>query len=199
MKLQYRYRNIVFLIVSIILPAVMTFIKVYSRSAKEYHAAEEAYKNGNYLSAIVHYERSIHWYIPVNQYIADSANSLWKIGKIMEKRGDIKMALIAYRSLRSSFYSARSLYTPYREWINRCNDKISTLTAKSEALTQDNAPHPWRSIFLEIGFIGWICCTVGLIMNVFNTDESINRRSALCWGTSFGIFYTVWIIAMIKT
>ncbi len=47
-----------------------------------------------------------------------------------ERDGKLDWANIAYSSIRSSFYSSRSLFTPGRDWINKCDDKIADLNVK---------------------------------------------------------------------
>ena len=53
----------------------------------------------------------------------------------IQKSGDYDWSLLAYRSLRSSFYGVRSFYTPYKDWIARSEseiDKVLALQAKKE-------------------------------------------------------------------
>lgn len=197
---------------------LMVIVKVYYRSFDEFKKGEEAFTNLNLSEAITHFERSIHWYTPFNKYVADSAKRLWEIGEKAEKQNDTQLALLAYRSLRSSFYAVRSFYTPYKEWINKCDEKISSLVAsqdtpfesekkksfdqrKAEALKilkTDRAPHVGWSIFLEIGFVGWVTCTIMFILKVFTGEKGFKGRKALFWGPFIILFYAMWIIGMMK-
>lgn len=197
---------------------LMVVIKVYYRSMTEFNIGEEAFKKQEINEAITHFERSIHWYTPFNRYVAGSAERLWEIGENAEKQKDTKLALLAYRSLRSSFYAVRSFYTPYKEWINKCDEKISSLVAAQETpfesekkksfkqrkaeslkiLKTDRAPHVGWSIFLEIGFVGWVACTIMFILKVFTGEKGFQGRKALFWGPIIIIFYAMWIIGMMK-
>ncbi len=128
--------------------SAMVVAKAYYRSAKEFNMGEDALKKQEFNMAITHFERSIHWYTPFNKYVSGSAERLWEIGEIAEKKGDPSLALLAYRSLRSSFYAVRSFYTPHKEWINKCDEKILTLTLARLSVSSKNHACPWISICL---------------------------------------------------
>ncbi|MFH1624726.1 MAG: hypothetical protein ABID54_06165 [Pseudomonadota bacterium] len=203
---------VVFLVIA------MAFIKVYSGSIKEYNRAEKALQKGDTEAAIVHYQRSIQWYTPLNRYVARSAERLWEIGDEAEKNGDNDLAMMAYQELRSSFYSVRSFYTPYREWIDRVDNRISTLLAKRKPYSEEDrtrpfeqrredalrilkknlAPNVFWSVILEVGFLGWIGCIIGFIFRVFTGEKGFDGRRALLWGGVIIIFYALWIVGMIR-
>lgn len=197
---------------------LMVIIKVYYRSYDEFKKGEEAFNKQEWTTAITNFQRSIHWYTPFNKYVAESAKRLWEIGNMAEKQNDSGLALLAYRNLRSSFYAVRSFYTPHKEWINKCDEKISTLVAlqdtpfesekkkgfkqrKAESLKilkTNKAPHVGWSVFLEIGFVGWVTCTIMFILKVFTGEKGFNGGKALFWGPFIILFYTMWIIGMMK-
>ena len=211
-------RRFIGISVVVSLMIVMVFIKVYSGSIKEYKRGEASFGKGDIEAAIVHYQRSIQWYTPFNTYVSSSAERLWKIGNKAEEKGEDELALKAYQELRSSLYSVRSFYTPYPEWIERCNDKISSLVAKKEPyskadrektfeqrkaeslkiLEKDYTPNVFWSILMEVGFIGWISCTIGFIFRVFTGEKGFDGRRALLWGGLIIIFYALWIVGMMR-
>jgi tetratricopeptide (TPR) repeat protein len=196
----------------------MIFLKVYYNSKTEFEKAEAINRKNDYKTAVLHYERAIHWYTPYNKYVSISARRLWEIGNLAEDKGDVSLALKAYRSLRSSFYSVRSVYTPGKEWIIRCDDKIAILVAQNEifppkyreksfeekkrmvtkTLKKNLAPDVFWSIFLEVGFIGWIGCAIGFIFRVFTGEKGFDVRRALLWGGLIIIFYALWIVGMMR-
>ena len=202
----------------ILIMIIMVFIKVYSGSIKEYEKGEKSFGKGDMEASIVYYQRSIQWYTTFNKYVSGSVERLWEIGNKAEKKGEDNLALKAYQDLRSSLYSVRSFYTPYSEWIERCNDKISSLVAKKEPyskaqrgktfgqrkteslkiLKKDYAPNVFWSILLEIGFIGWIGCAIGFIFRVFTGEKGFDGRRALLWGGLIIIFYALWIVGMMR-
>ena len=117
----------------------MVWVKTYFSGRAQYLAGERAYTAGNMKDAISDYETAIHMYAPLAGYVPASAQRLWEIGMGFEKAGDYDWALIAYRSLRSSFYAVRSFYTPYREWIDRSESKIDEVLEAQKA-QQAKAP-----------------------------------------------------------
>ncbi|MGC2424681.1 MAG: hypothetical protein WA666_10040 [Nitrospirota bacterium] len=118
----------------------MVWIKTYSYGQNQYKQGEKAMASGDLKDAISDYETSIHMYAPFAGYVPASAQRLWEIGQGFEKSGDYDWALIAYRSLRSSFYGVRSFYTPYKDWIARSESEID----KVLALQKEQAPGPAR-------------------------------------------------------
>ncbi len=52
------------------------------------------------------------------------------------------------------------------------------------------------SIMVQIGFLGWIGCTIGLIFNGFTKDNELVPKKALLWGSLIVLFYAVWIIGL---
>lgn len=206
----------IFLVVLLVLLAI--FLKVYLSSRVEYRKAEAAFQEQDYHKAITHYERCIQWYTPASKYVADAAQKLWQIGELAEGQGKNDLALEAYESLRSSFYAVRSFYTPYREWIARCDEKIASLVAakgptvkrdigKSYAqrkaeylklLKKDVAPNVAWSVLLEAGFVGWIGSTIAFIFQAFSREGGLHNKKALFWGSLIMAFYTLWIIGMLK-
>ncbi len=99
----------------------------WQRQRTQFQRGEAALAAGNYIAAIAGYESAIHMYTPGSSMVERSAEQLWTIGEAFERGGDPTRALVAYRSLRSSFYAVRGLTTPGKEWIARCDDKISAL------------------------------------------------------------------------
>lgn len=97
------------------------------RMATQFGLGEEAQQRGDFPGAVAGYESAIHMYIPFHPTIEKSAEKLWQIAETNERQGDVNRALIAYRSLRSSFYADHWLMTPGKNWIERCDKKIAAL------------------------------------------------------------------------
>jgi hypothetical protein len=79
------------------------------------------------MLAIAGFEAAIHMYTPGSSTVQLAAERLWAMGEGFEKAGDTTRALLAYRSLRSSFYAVHGLTTPGQDWIARCDKKITLL------------------------------------------------------------------------
>jgi len=97
------------------------------RQWAQFSRGNRALAAGNHIMAIAGYESAIHMYTPFSPLVERSAVQLWTIGEYLEAHGDTEKALIAYRALRSAFYSAHGLIRPGTRWIADCDLKIRTL------------------------------------------------------------------------
>ena len=98
--------NAVFIAVaSILLFAAATQFRQWS----QYSRGEKALAARDHINAIAGFESAIHMYTPFSPLVERSAARLWIIGRDMETRGESEKALIAYRALRSAFYSTHGL------------------------------------------------------------------------------------------
>jgi len=97
------------------------------RMRAQFGLGEAALARGDFAGAVAGYESAIHMYIPSHPLVERAAQQLWNIAETNERQGDITRALIAYRSLRSSFYAAQWFKIPGRDWIARCDRKIAAL------------------------------------------------------------------------
>ena len=110
-----------------VLAIMLIWGNTWYRQWSQFNRGEKALAAGDYIAAIADYESAIHMYTPGSPLVERSAERLWGIAEGFERSGDLERALIAFRSLRSSFYAARGLYTPGKEWIARCDTKIDAL------------------------------------------------------------------------
>ncbi len=106
---------------------VLVWGNTWQRQRTQFQRGEAALAAGNYIAAIAGYESAIHMYTPGSSTVERSAEQLWAIGEAFERGGDTTRALVAYRSLRSSFYAVRGINSPGKEWIARCDGKIALL------------------------------------------------------------------------
>jgi len=210
-------RRIGWIGLSILVFFAMIYLKVFLSSRAEFRAAESARLIGDDREAILHYERAILWYLPIGGYVEPSAEALWKLATALEEK-DKKLALEAFRSLRSGFYAARSFYTPGKEWIDRSDQKIASLMAQeppySEAdkrktveqraeealaiLKRPQKPNVGWSIILEIGFWGWVSGVLLFIMIGFGAENRVIPKRGLLLGGLILFFYTLWIVGMMN-
>lgn len=114
-------------IVIVIICLALAWGETYHRQRTQFFKGEEARARGDFIAAIEGYDSAIHMYTPGSSLVEKSAERLWNLGEDSERAGDRKRALIAYRSLRSSFYAVRGFSVPGREWISRCDAKIANL------------------------------------------------------------------------
>ena len=114
-------------IIIIIISVLLLLASTWWRMNNQYSQGEAALRRGDFTGAIAGFESALHMYIPYHPTIEKAAEMLWQIGETNERLGDINRALIAYRSLRSSFYADHWLATPGMTWIRKCDKKIATL------------------------------------------------------------------------
>jgi len=197
---------------------LMVWARSFYGSMKAYNKGESYLKENQYIKAITFFDRSIHWYTPFNPYVERSAERLWNIGKYAEQKGDTKLALIAFRTIRGGFYSTHSFYKPGREWIKKCDMRIKQLMELEEPKKgtldsskvkrrrylsdrpKDPNPSIFWTIFLEIGFLGWIGSVIGFIMFPMRRKEEteFSTFSFLLWMGLIIVFFVFWIIGMMK-
>jgi hypothetical protein len=191
----------------------MVWARAFYGSIQSYHKGATHLEKHQYIEAITFFDRSIHWYTPFNPYVRKSAEHLWEIGLHAEQQGDIRLALIAFRTIRRGFYAARSFYSPGKDWINRCDTKIASLRAKElgEAMMENterpppvkrNTPEPdiFWTLVLEIGFLGWIGCVIGFLIHSLTEGQTprLKSKPAILWGVMVLFFFTVWIVGMMR-
>lgn len=116
--------NAVFIgIITILLFAAVTQFRQWT----QYKRGEESLAVRDQINAIAGFESAIHMYTPFSPLVERSAKRLWIIGRDLELRGETEQALIAYRALRSAYYSTHGLIRPGMDWIVKCDEKIRLL------------------------------------------------------------------------
>ncbi len=197
---------------------IMILVRVLYGSATELRAGQEAVVARDFDRAILHLERSLHWYVPFSPTITEAAQQLWEIGQNAEAQGNGALALEAYQALRGAFYATRSFYTPHPAWIARANDRIATLQARDgtarwpdpslsetqrktvalEALTRDDAPEPGWSIIAVLGFLGWVGAAVGVLLQGFDAEGRFLRPLGARWGIAIVVGYALWVVGLMR-
>jgi hypothetical protein len=211
---KYLIRGCIILAVFFSLVAV----KMVYMQREHFNRAEKYYADSNWKPAIREYDETMHFYTPWSPYIVKSAERLWRIGGMFEKEDRLDWALIPYSSIRSSFYASRSLYTPHRDWIAKCDEKIADLNVKllikggsvspADAdlerkkqlyvLNVDRAPAPLWSVAVEAALFGWIASVVFIVVRGFD-DKGRPRGRLVTYGMfSFFLTFAIWVISLLK-
>jgi len=186
---------------------IMVLGRVYIGSVVEYNRAVEAVGANDEISAIIHHGRAIKWYAPLNPWVKDSAQALWDIGESAAKRGDMKTAIFAVETLRSSLHAARGPFQPMTEWIDRSNlwladhviQEYPNMTEEEvmDTLTRPTGPHRGWSVLVGIGFVGWILALFLFIFSAFPIyEEGKNNKKAMFACVVAVICYLVWIVGL---
>lgn len=196
---------------------LMVWARAFYGSVKSYEEGEVRMERGEYVEAVTFFDRSLHWYAPFNPYLDKSAHRLWQISKLAEEKGDIRLAIIAAKTLRRGFISARSFYIPGKEWIKRCDERIYRLlitrrladgNGEKSAITkspilddlQVKGPDVFWTFVTLAGLLGWIGSTVCLIALGSKTapKRSVFTFSNLKWVIFWAVFFALWILGMMK-
>ena len=217
-KRPYKYlKAILFTIAMIGLFLLMVWARAFYGSVQSYDEGEARMEKGEYMGAITFFDRSLHWYTPFNPYITKSAENLWWISELAEEAGDTRLAIIAARTLRRGFISARSFYVSGKDWIERCDGRIDYLmeryglqdgSAEKKVIGKGSvpdspvikAPDVLWTLMLIVGLLGWIGTAIGLIISPFRADpeKGIFNFSTLKWIVLWASFFAIWILGMMK-
>lgn len=204
--------RIIALIVVII---VLIWVRAFYGSVENYRKGEKFLKEDQTVRAITFFDRSLHWYTPFNPYVEKSAERLWEIGNRAMQRKDTRLALIAFRTIRSGFYAASHFVIPGKGWIEKSESKINDLLALEDSQKglgqQEKVPtpsnteerkSPYPSIFwsvvVELGFFGWVGSVIGFIVFRFRPGikPAYSPRQVLAWGGLAFVFFGLWILGM---
>lgn len=115
------------LLVIAIIMLFMIWGNTWWRQRTQFNKGEKALAERNYIAALAGYEAAIHMYTPGSSLVEKSAQRLWDMGNSLEQAANPNQALVAYRALRSAFYSTHGLIRPGEEWIARCDARIAEI------------------------------------------------------------------------
>lgn len=202
---HFKYRKVLFFTIAFVcLFLALIWGRAYYGAMKSFHEGEAFLEKGRDLEAVTSFDRSMHWFTPFSRYVEKSAKRLWEISTQAESDGDTRLALIAVRTLRRGFISARSFYTPGKTWIRRCDERIHNLTSISNTSIlehpQVKGPDVFWSLVLIFSFLGWTGCTIVFILCRSKKGQKKKRLDfgALKWVLLGGGLWITWIVAMMK-
>ncbi len=193
------------------------WIRAYAGAMKDYRRAESFANEKQYIKAVTYFDRAMHWYTPFNPYVEQSAEHLWGISLRAEKDGDYILAGIAVESIRNSYYSSRSFYSPGKNWIVKCDERtgyilqnygssvftggniVSDTINDEKKAVKYNDPDLFWTIILELGLFGWISSTICFIWFCLRNDKKTDRffYRAFFWVPVICLNYGIWILGMI--
>jgi hypothetical protein len=205
-----RVSNRIVKVVSVgLLMLLVLWARAFYGSMKDYETGETLLKENQTIRAITYFDRSLHWYAPVNPYLERAATRLWEIGEKAEKDGDLRMALIAFESIRNASYGTTHVFTPGKDWIKRADSKINALSGsqgqkgdgKAEPWPPKRGPHPhalW-SLAVVLGFLGWTGSLVGFISAAWRKDQRDAKRfrEKIIWFFLVLAFGVLWLAGMV--
>jgi len=192
-----------------VLVTLVLWTRVFYGSMNDYETGETLLKENQIIRAITYFDRSLHWYAPINPYLEKAATRLWEIGERAEREGDLRMARIAFESIRNASYGTTHVFTPGKEWIRRVESKIDELSGakgqkgdeNTESWSPKRGPHPhaFWSVAVVLGFLGWVGSVLGFIFAASNKDRSHSRpfRKKLIWLSLTLAFGALWFAGMV--
>ncbi|MFX1297380.1 MAG: hypothetical protein ACFFD2_21310 [Promethearchaeota archaeon] len=210
-------KHTTFIIVMVVILFLALWARAFIGSMNNFRRGEAYFYKQQYIKAITFFSRSMHWYTPFNPYIERSAEYLWEISEQSEQINDEKLSLIALETIRDSFYSSRSIYSPGINWIDKSegeirnivNNRKKSMFQRNDGITENNIhvsgieyndPNIFWTIILEIGMFGWIgsvICFIFFSLGVVN--KSIRFiHSYWFWILVAGVNYGLWILGMVK-
>lgn len=209
----------IFLTIAIAALAALLLIagRMYFRQASSFNEAEACYARHDWKLAIRQYDTALHFYVPFSPVSEKAASRLWQIGQMFEAQGRPDWALIAYSSIRSSFYGTRSFFLPGKPWIEKCDNKIAFLDTRNlirhggikpgdEALQlrkymavfrDDRAPSVFWSILAELGLFGWAGSAVATALLGFEKTGRLKRRQFMYGAAGFLLCVVVWGVSLL--
>lgn len=200
-------------IIFVLIAAAMVWVRVSVGARTEYKLGSQALKKDNLASAVHHFDRSIHWYTPGSDAVANSVIGLQKAAGEYSKKKDLEGQLYAYRILRSALYSVRHVTQPYPEVIATTDEKIANLMAlkkgvegsdnfekerklRLEQLTRKVGPKTGYALLAEAGFVGWVASAFLFIWLGIGPAGRFNGRRAMLFSILFVSFYALWIFGL---
>lgn len=191
--------------------------RVYMLQKRHFELAEKHYAAGNLKLAVREYDTSMHFYVPGSPYTGRVAVRLWDMGMDFEEQGLLEQAQSAYSALRSSFYAVRSLYTPGKHWIEKCDERLAHIRASIQVrdgaippeqyedmrekhlqvLRTDMAPSPLWSTIAVLAFLGFVASVAYVIFGGFGPDARLKARPARMGSVAAALCFALWVVALL--
>lgn len=202
-------------IIFVLIAVTMVWVRVSVGARIEYKLGAQALSSGDLPTAIHHFDRSIHWYTPGSDAVANSVIGLKKAAGEYVKEMDRDGELYAYRILRSALYSVRHVTQPYPEVIASADEKIASLMAlqkgtkgtdefekerklRFDQLTRNVGPKTRYALLAEAGFVGWVASALLFIWLGIGSAGRFNGKKAALFSILFVAFYALWIFGLAK-
>jgi hypothetical protein len=210
LPMRHRVLKVIVKAVSVgVLIVLVLWARVIYGSMKDYQTGETLLKENQVIRAITYFDRSLHWYAPVNPYLERAATRLWEIGERAEKQGDLRMARIAFETIRNASYGTTHVFTPGKEWIKRAESRINELSGvkgnkedgNAEPWSPKKGPHPHElwSVAVVFGFLGWAGSVLGFIVTTLRKDHDDVKtfRKKVIWFSLVLAFGALWFAGMV--
>ena len=144
---------------------VIASTRVLYESWHEYHAGISLQRQHRQAEAVSHLIRSARWYFPLFGADGRAIDALYQLANHQLKQGNKTKALSLFREIRAAILVTRSLYTPHKQKLALCEERIAFLMAKGNAQAQQRylaqlrshiEPNPWLSLLAVVTFLVWL-------------------------------------------
>jgi hypothetical protein len=69
-----------------VLLLLILWVRVFYGSMQDYKTGETLLRENQTIRAITYFDRSLHWYAPLNPYVERSAKRLWRSVSVQNKK-----------------------------------------------------------------------------------------------------------------
>ncbi|MFM7204711.1 MAG: hypothetical protein ACKO6N_28390 [Myxococcota bacterium] len=197
---------------------LMVVVRVGVGAQTSLERAQQLEAQSQLSEAILQYENTLQWYVPLLPQMSTASESLLRLGAEAERLQRPALALEAYEALRGGLYATRSFYTPQPEKLAEANRRIAALQVKVpdarwpdsglpetarvqvalETLQRPAGPVPIFSAMASFGFIGWVIAAAGFFLRAFNEEGVFQPRSAWRWTVALVLGYALWIVGLMN-
>jgi len=201
---------------AVLLVAAAAYARVAWIGWSEWGAGRSALATGKTEEALDHLDRALQLYLPWGGASEASAMELLRLGERLREQGNRRLALEAYRAVRSGLYGARRISPPHPEWIALCDQQMARLISELPetdlekglgaderyrraliAMVPPSRPRPAGTLMVLVGLAGWIGATFGLIWRGLGRSPA-RLGPALLWGMLTLGFYLFWLFGLVR-
>jgi hypothetical protein len=201
------------IVVALVLVAIT--LRVVSSARAELQAATAAEGGGDIDGAIVHYRRAARWYAPASPYHRRALAQLGAIGMQAEAKGELELALSAYRAVRGACLATRSFYVPEEARLHAANARIAALMAELPPPGMDAGkskqqiraehlallevipgPQPFWTVILLLGFFGWVSAAFVFSVRAIDAQDRWVPVEAKRWASLIALGFGLFVLGM---
>ena len=171
-------------------------------------AGDAALAANDVKTAITAWRRAARWYDPGAPHVGAAYQRLEELAVAAEGHGDDAVALDAWRAIRSSALSTRSVYAPFERERLAADARIAALMAKAEgggeakrawhaaARARDEAPRIGWTLVALAGFAGWVGGGFWLATRGWTREDTLVKRTAARSALAIVLGLVAWMLGL---
>jgi len=195
-------RTLAFVALGLLALLLLMNLRAVLEARAQLARAEPALAAGDLPRAVSHLRLAARWDAPGNVYAQRALASLESLARDAEQRGDLALALRAYRALHAALHASRGIQIREPELLARADARIAALMAREPApprdaglsaqqraqrylaLLQLKAPRTLGVLLACGGFFVWVLAFAALILRGLDDEgrivKAVARPSFLC-------------------